>query len=137
MIYKVNSTSFVARTERVRSQVMVGFDNFFESGTDPFRCDGVRAQVFDTQVSRPCRRGETSITPSVATSLGEGARACSSAMPDDNEGSIRGFVWDGRYRISGRVKGRTSHAHPNFGSSNGDPPGRSVRTIPEKNEVCT
>jgi hypothetical protein len=117
-------------------QVMVGFDNFFKPGTDPFPCNDVRAQVFragltfdvsqfdsivssdlllDTQASLSRTGGVTGSTPSVATTLGEGVGPFNSAMVDDNEASIAGLTGSIDVGVTGQVKDWLSNAHPNFG----------------------
>lgn len=117
---------------------MVGFDDFFNPGTDPFPCSDIRDAIFrggvafdvsqfdsvvsadflfDTANSVNRSGGETTgqIPPkSVATTLGVGTQAFSPAMPDDNEASLpSGPNID--VGVSGQVRDWVSKARPNFG----------------------
>jgi hypothetical protein len=119
-------------------QVMVGFDDFFRAGSDPFPCDDLRATdfragilfdlgqfdsvtaaelLFDTQAS-VSRSGGESIGQipgtSHATTLGVGTQAFSPRMPADNEASLPGgpAITVG---VSGQVRDWIDHSRPNFG----------------------
>jgi hypothetical protein len=119
-----------------KGQVMVGFDNFFAAGSKPFPCDDVRAAVFragvlfdvsqfdsiasadllfDTQTSISRSGSTTTSAPSVATTLGLGTGAFSTAMPDDDEASIAGLTGSIDVGVSGQVHDWITNAHPNFG----------------------
>lgn len=119
-------------------QVMVGFDDFFRAGSDPFPCDDFRATdfragvlfdvsqfdsvtaaelSFDTQAS-VARAGGGLIHQmppiSHATTLGVGTQAFSAHMPANNEASLPGgpAITVG---VSGQVRDWVDHSRQNFG----------------------
>jgi hypothetical protein len=119
-------------------QVLVGFDDFFQPGSDPFPCNNVRDAIFragvqfdvsqfdsvvsanflfDTDSSVDRSNGETtgqSPPKSVATTLGLGTQAFSPPFPDDDEASLpAGPNID--VGVSGQVRDWITKTHPNFG----------------------
>jgi hypothetical protein len=118
-------------------QVMVGFDDFFRRGSGPFPCHDIRAQnfragvlfdlsqfdsivvatlTFDTATSVSRSVGGTSTSPvrSVATTLGVGTQAFSSAMPDDNQASLPPGP-QVTIAVAGQVRDWVDKTRPNFG----------------------
>lgn len=121
-------------------QVMVGFDDFFRPGSDPFPCDDLRALVFragvmfdltafdrvsivtlkfDTASSIDRSNGETiGRLPgrSFATTLGVGTQPFSSTFPDDNEVNLpSGPTAVVEVDVSAHVSDWVTKVRPNFG----------------------
>jgi hypothetical protein len=120
-------------------QVMVGFDDYFKHGTDPFPCNDVRAVVFrvgvifdlsqfdsvasadllfDTVASVSRSNGETvgqNPAESFATTLGLGTGPFTSAMPDNNEVSLTPTSGSVDIGVSSQVRDWVNKVSPNFG----------------------
>jgi hypothetical protein len=119
-------------------QVLVGFDDFFKPGSDPFPCNDVRDTIFragvqfdvsrfdsivganflfDTDSSIDRSGGETTgqnPPKSVATTIGLGTQAFSAAFPDDDEASLpAGPNID--VGMSSQVREWITKAHSNHG----------------------
>jgi hypothetical protein len=119
------------------SEGLVGFDDFFHPGSQPFPCDDIRVTVFRTgllfDVSQfdsivaanlsfdashsLIRSGGQSIggASSVATVLGVGTAAFSSAMPYTNEASLTPGEKAQDIGVTSQVLGWIKHEQPNFG----------------------
>jgi len=120
------------------NQIIVGFDDFFRPGTEPFPCDDIRAAIFrggvafdvsqfdsvvsanflfDTASSIARSGGETTgqnPAKSVATTIGVGTQPFSSGMPDDIEASLpSGPSID--VGVSSQVRDWVSKTRTNFG----------------------
>ena len=131
---------------------MVGFDDFFRPGTDPFPCDDIRAVVFragvlfdlsqfgstvaatltfDTAASVSRSGGGTSTSPvrSVATTLGIGTQAFTNAMPDDDQATLPSGP-SVKIVVSGQVRDWVDKARPNFGFVISGPRGPIDRNNP-------
>lgn len=137
-------------------QVMVGFDNYFEAGSDPFPCDDIRAIVFrgglrfdlsqfdsivsaelffqtDSSVSRT--GGATIGTiPGIshATTLGVATQAFSSKMLFDNDAPLAAGP-NINVAVTGQVKDWVSNSRPNFGFVLAGPTGLVNSSNPPKN----
>jgi hypothetical protein len=127
------------------NEVMVGFDDFFNPGTDPFPCKSVRASVFrggvvfdlsqfdsivaanllfnvDNSLDRSGGEATGQSPPqSVATTLGMGTQAFSRTMPDDNEATLPSTTPSIDVGVSTQVRQWISHSHTNFGFVIGGP----------------
>jgi hypothetical protein len=119
-------------------QIMVGFDDYFKSGTPPFPCNDIRDAVFragvlfdvsqfdsivsadflfDGAASAERSNGETvgQVPPkSFATTLGVGTQTFTPSMPDDNEVSLpTGPNID--VGVTSQVRDWVNKTRPNFG----------------------
>jgi hypothetical protein len=117
-------------------RVLVGFDDFFKPGTDPFPCDDIRAVVFrggvlfdvsqfDSIVTADLlfdtvdsvTRGGGPVGPppiSQATTLGVATQAFTNTMPFDNEASLPAGPAI-NVGVSGQVRDWVLKNRPNFG----------------------
>jgi hypothetical protein len=120
------------------AQMMVGFDDFFKAGADPFPCDDVRAAVFragalfdvspfdsivsanllfDTQksvITIGIIRATQSPAKSQATKIGVGTKAFTTKMPDTNEASLPTGS-SVNVGVSQQVRDWITKTVPNFG----------------------
>ncbi len=136
-------------------RVMVGFDDFFDPGSDPFPCDDIRAVnfragllfdvsqfdslvtadlLFDTVDSIIRTGGETigtSTPKSHATELGVGTQAFTTALPYDNEASLPAGP-NMNIGVSGQVKDWVDGTRPNFGFVLSGPRGPISKSNPPK-----
>jgi hypothetical protein len=125
-------------------QILVGFDDYFKKGTEPFPCDDVRNAIFrggllfnlgpfDSIVSASLlfdaaasvlRQGGGSVGTipgkSFATTLGVATQAFSSKMLDDNVVSL-GTSANTDIGVTSQVKDWIEKARPNFGFVVGGP----------------
>jgi hypothetical protein len=148
----VPSSSFSPGT----GQVMVGFDDFFRAGSDPFPCDDLRASVFrggvlfdlaafdvlatatfsfETARSISRANGETvgSIPgQSVATTLGIATQAFTPTMPETGLMSMTAGP-NVAVTVTGPVGDWATKAVPNFGFVIGGPTGLVDNSNPPKN----
>jgi hypothetical protein len=144
-----------------KGQVMVGFDDYYKSGTAPFPCDDIRAVVFrggvlfdlgafdsvvsadllfDTQNSINRSNGETigqSPPASYATTLGVGTKAFTNELPDDNEASIAGLSGVIDVGVTNQVRDWVTSARPNFGFVIWGPRGLVNPSSPPKDNDAT
>lgn len=121
------------------AQAMVGFDDFFKAGADPFPCDDIRAAVFragvlfdvspfdsivganllfDTQksvVTLGFLRASQTPPLSQATAIGVGTKAFSTRMPDTNEASLPTGKSSVNVGVSAQVRDWITKTVPNFG----------------------
>jgi len=119
-------------------QVMVGFDNFFKPGADPFPCNDLRDTVFrgnvafdvsqfdsvasadllfDTQNSIERSNGETTASSppkSFATVFGTATSTSTGKLPFDNEASLPGGQ-SIDVGVSSQVRSWVDKSHPNHG----------------------
>jgi len=137
------------------NQIMVGFDDFFNPGSDPFPCDDIRAAIFrggvafdvsqfdsivganllfDTASSIDRSGGQTTGQipgKSFATTIGVGTKVFSSGMPDDTEASLPpGSSID--VGVSSQVSDWVSKTRPNFGFILWGPRGPADPSNPSK-----
>lgn len=135
-------------------QVMVGFDDFFKAGSDPFPCDDIRAVVFRAgvmfdlsqfdstvaatltfgtaaSVSRGAGGTSTSPVRSVATTLGVGTQAFTNLMPDDNQATLPPGPAV-KIVVSGQVRDWVDKSRPNFGFVVSGPRGPVSKSSPPK-----
>jgi hypothetical protein len=126
------------------SQILVGFDDYYKAGTNPFPCDEFRSQIFrggllfdlspfdaivsasllfDTASSVSRQNGESlgSIPgKSYATTLGMATQAFSAPMFADNDAPLGpGPTFD--IGVTSQVKDWVAKARPNFGFVVGGP----------------
>ena len=137
-------------------QVMVGFDNFFEAGSDPFPCDDIRAQVFrgavpfdvsqfdsvvsaellfDTQGSIIRSGGETTSTSpptSHATTLGVATPPLTANLFFDNDASLAGGP-NINIGVSSQVRDWVDKSKPNLGFVLAGPTGLVDSSNPPEN----
>ena len=119
-------------------QILVGFDDFFEPGTDPFPCNDIRVANFrggvkfdlsrfkvittaslrfNAQRSVSRQNGETtsqSPPASVATRLGLSTGPFTSAMPDDDEVTLPSTP-NIDIGVTSQVRHWMDNDHPNHG----------------------
>jgi len=137
-------------------QVMVGFDNFFRAGSDPFPCDDIRASVFrggilfdlaafdvlatatlSFEAARSISRtnaGTVGSIPgiSVATTLGIATQPFTTTMPETDTTSMTAGP-NVKVTVSGPVGDWATKAVPNFGFVLGGPTGLVDGSNPPKN----
>jgi hypothetical protein len=137
-------------------QVMVGFDNFFRAGAEPFPCDDIRATVFrggvrfdlsvfdnpttatlsfDTARSITRVNGQALGTvpgQSLATTLGVATQAFTSTMPETNEAALPAGSTIS-VTVTGQVGDWVKNGVPNFGFVIGGPTGLVNASNPPKN----
>jgi len=149
----IGSTGFCITSQNIppeplsagQGEVLVGFDDFFNPGTDPFPCKNLRDDVFrgavlfdvsqfdsiatadllfnvDGTVDRQGGQnlGQSPIQ-SAATTLGVATEAFSSFMRDDNEVPLPPTGPSIDVNVSSQVRDWIGNVHPNFGFVLGGP----------------
>jgi len=137
---------------------MVGYDDWFKAGANPFPCDDLRATNFrggisfdlsqfdtvataelllDAQRSVERSNGEiaSAVPPrSFATTLGVGTQPFSSFMPDTNQASLPSSA-SLVVTVSGQVSDWVTKVAPNFGFVLGGPRGSFGSNPPKDNDA--
>lgn len=137
------------------NRILVGYDNFFKKGTNPFPCDDIRVQIFRGgvlfdlaqfdvigtaellfDVVASVARPEGAATPpaSFATTLGIATQAFTEHMLFDEEVMLPGGGPSFVVGVSSQVRDWITNARPNFGFVIAGPL-MDLSTIPNNNDA--